>query len=72
LFAQGDADDITDDVPSLLGWPASTFEPFAIDYAGRSREAQAPAAAVTATGARSGSNIYRRTPAQGRITDQEK
>ena len=33
LFAQGDADYITDDVPSLLGRPARTFEQFATDYA---------------------------------------
>ncbi len=33
LFAEGDADYITDDVPSLLGRPARTFEQFAIDYA---------------------------------------
>ena len=33
LFAQGDADYITDDVPALLGRPARTFERFATDYA---------------------------------------
>jgi uncharacterized protein YbjT (DUF2867 family) len=33
LFAQGDAAYITDDVPSLLGQPARTFEQFATDYA---------------------------------------
>jgi hypothetical protein len=33
LFAQGDSDWITDDVPSLLGRPARTFEQFATDYA---------------------------------------
>ncbi len=33
LFAQGDADYITDDVPSLLGRPALTFAQFATDYA---------------------------------------
>jgi uncharacterized protein YbjT (DUF2867 family) len=33
LFAQGDADYITDDVPSLLGRPARTFEQFVTDYA---------------------------------------
>jgi uncharacterized protein YbjT (DUF2867 family) len=34
LFAQGDSDWITDDVPSLLGRPARTFEKFATDHAG--------------------------------------
>jgi uncharacterized protein YbjT (DUF2867 family) len=33
LFAQGDSDWITDDVPSLLGRPARTFEQFATDHA---------------------------------------
>jgi len=33
LFAQGDSDWITDDVPSLLGRPARTFEQFAADHA---------------------------------------
>jgi hypothetical protein len=33
LFAQGDADYVTDDVPSLLGRAARTFEQFATDYA---------------------------------------
>lgn len=33
LFAQGDSDWITGDVPSLLGRPARTFEQFAIDHA---------------------------------------
>jgi uncharacterized protein YbjT (DUF2867 family) len=33
LFAQGDADYVTDDVPSLLSRPASTFEQFATDHA---------------------------------------
>ncbi|HEY5358012.1 MAG TPA: NmrA family NAD(P)-binding protein [Streptosporangiaceae bacterium] len=33
LFAQGDADYVTDDVPSLLGRPAGTFGQFATDYA---------------------------------------
>ncbi|MGI8451727.1 MAG: hypothetical protein ACR2MP_31980 [Streptosporangiaceae bacterium] len=33
LFAAGDADYVTDDVPSLLGRPARTFEQFAADYA---------------------------------------
>ena len=33
LFAQGDADYVTDDVPSLLGRAACTFEQFATDYA---------------------------------------
>ncbi len=33
LFAEGDADYITNDVTSLLGRPARTFEQFATDYA---------------------------------------
>jgi serine/threonine protein kinase len=33
LFAEGDADYVTDDVPSILGWPARRFEQFATDYA---------------------------------------
>jgi uncharacterized protein YbjT (DUF2867 family) len=33
LFAQGDSDWITDDVPSLMGRPARTFEQFATDHA---------------------------------------
>jgi len=33
LFAQGDSDWITDDVMSILGRSARTFEQFAIDYA---------------------------------------
>lgn len=33
LFAEGDADYVTDDVPSILGRPARTFEQFATDYA---------------------------------------
>jgi uncharacterized protein YbjT (DUF2867 family) len=33
LFAQGDADYVTGDVPSLLGRAARTFEQFATDYA---------------------------------------
>lgn len=33
LFADGDSDYVTDDVPSLLGRPARTFEQFATDYA---------------------------------------
>jgi uncharacterized protein YbjT (DUF2867 family) len=33
LFAEGDADYVTDDVPSLLGRPARTFEQFAADHA---------------------------------------
>jgi threonine dehydrogenase-like Zn-dependent dehydrogenase len=33
LFAQGDSGYVTDDVPSLLGRPARTFEQFATDYA---------------------------------------
>ena len=32
LFAQGDSDWITDDVPSLTGRPARTFEQFATDH----------------------------------------
>jgi uncharacterized protein YbjT (DUF2867 family) len=33
LFAEGDSDYVTDDVPSILGRPARTFEQFAADYA---------------------------------------
>jgi uncharacterized protein YbjT (DUF2867 family) len=33
LFAEGDADYVTDDVPSILGRPARSFEQFATDYA---------------------------------------
>jgi uncharacterized protein YbjT (DUF2867 family) len=33
LFAQGDSDWINDDVPSILGRPARTFEQFVTDYA---------------------------------------
>jgi uncharacterized protein YbjT (DUF2867 family) len=33
LFAQGDSDWVTDDVPSLLSRPARTFEQFAADHA---------------------------------------
>lgn len=33
LFAQGDSDYVTDEVPSLLGRPARTFERFATDHA---------------------------------------
>jgi len=33
LFAQGDSDWITDDVPSLLGRPARTFVQFVPDHA---------------------------------------
>lgn len=33
LFAEGDSDWVTDDVPSVLGRPARTFEQFATDYA---------------------------------------
>jgi uncharacterized protein YbjT (DUF2867 family) len=33
LFADGDSDYVTDDVPSILGRPAWTFEQFAADYA---------------------------------------
>ena len=33
LFAEGDADYITDDVPSLLGRPGCTFEQFPTDFA---------------------------------------
>jgi uncharacterized protein YbjT (DUF2867 family) len=32
LFADGDSDYVTDDVPSILGRPARTFEQFATDY----------------------------------------
>lgn len=33
LFAQGDADYVTDDVPTLLGRPARSFQQFAADHA---------------------------------------
>ena len=33
LTADGDAEWVTDDVPSLLGRPARSFEQFAADYA---------------------------------------
>jgi uncharacterized protein YbjT (DUF2867 family) len=33
LFAEGDADYVTDDVRSIIGRPARTFEQFAADYA---------------------------------------
>lgn len=33
LFAQGDSDWTTDDVPTLLRRPARTFEQFATDHA---------------------------------------
>jgi uncharacterized protein YbjT (DUF2867 family) len=33
LFADGDSDYVTDDVPSILGRPARSFEQFATDYA---------------------------------------
>jgi hypothetical protein len=33
LFAEGDSDYVTDDVRSILGRPARTFEQFAADYA---------------------------------------
>jgi uncharacterized protein YbjT (DUF2867 family) len=58
LFAQGDSDYVTDDVPSLLGRPARTFEQFATDHAevfsSRSRAARMhshghPAVKVTLT-----------------------
>jgi uncharacterized protein YbjT (DUF2867 family) len=32
LFAEGDCDYVTDDVPSILGRPARSFEQFATDY----------------------------------------
>jgi hypothetical protein len=32
LFAEGDCDYVTDDVPSILGRPARSFEHFAADY----------------------------------------
>jgi uncharacterized protein YbjT (DUF2867 family) len=32
LFAEGDCDYVTDDVPSILGWPARSFEQFATDH----------------------------------------
>ena len=44
LFAEGDADYLTDDVPRILGRPARTFEQFVADYASAfSHEAQAVA-----------------------------
>ena len=33
LTADGDAEWVTQDVPSLLGRPARSFEQFAVDYA---------------------------------------
>jgi uncharacterized protein YbjT (DUF2867 family) len=33
LFARGEADYVTEDVPKLLGRPARTFEQFVTDYA---------------------------------------
>jgi hypothetical protein len=33
LFAEGDADYVTTDVPAILGRPARSFEQFATDYA---------------------------------------
>ena len=33
LFADGDADYVTDDVPALLGRPARSFEQFVTDFA---------------------------------------
>ena len=33
LFAQGDSDWVTRDVPSILGQPARTFEQFVTDHA---------------------------------------
>jgi uncharacterized protein YbjT (DUF2867 family) len=33
LFAEGDADYVTDDIPTLLGRPARTFEQFVTDHA---------------------------------------
>ena len=33
VFAQGDSDWVTDDVPSTLGGPARTFEQFVTDHA---------------------------------------
>ncbi len=33
LSSEGDSDYVTDDVPSVLGRPARTFEQFATDYA---------------------------------------
>jgi hypothetical protein len=33
LFAEGDADYVTDDAPSILGQPARSFEQFATEYA---------------------------------------
>ncbi|MEV4348366.1 hypothetical protein AB0J83_28255 [Actinoplanes sp. NPDC049596] len=33
LFAQGDSDWVTDDVPTILGRPAETFRQFVMDHA---------------------------------------
>jgi hypothetical protein len=41
-MADGDCDYVTDDVPSILGRPARSFEQFANDYAGRSRRSKQP------------------------------
>ena len=42
LTADGDAEWITDDVPSILGRPARSFEQFAADYAPHSPEQPTP------------------------------
>ncbi len=43
LMADGDCDYVTDDVPSILGRPASSFEQFATDYARAFSSVQAAA-----------------------------
>jgi len=43
LMADGDCDYLTDDVPSILGRPARSFEQFATDYATAFSPVQAPA-----------------------------
>ena len=43
LFAEGDADYVTDYVPAILGRPARKFEQFAIDYAGSFSRSQSKA-----------------------------
>jgi hypothetical protein len=46
LFAQGDSDWVADDVMSILGRPARTFEEFATDNALLLRQARATATAT--------------------------
>jgi len=42
-MADGDCDYLTDDVPSILGRPARSFEQFASDYAAAFSSVQAAA-----------------------------